>query len=210
MRLHTILLSVAAALLYSSPARATDAPPAPVPAAPAPAPAPAPEPVPAPKAARRPEDEETAGLFARLRAYAKGTGAMADEVATLRAENEALQARVGELESGRELAALRTENAAMRADIQAFITHAQTHGLNVTAAIPQSPAGLAAGAAVASAVSNQLASLGVPVASLPDATLSASATLTNLADIEAGLAACKTPEEKQAFLTKHKDAILKA
>lgn len=222
MRFLSLLLLSSAALLWSVPvARATEGPPPAVvalnaPAAPA-APAPAPEApaAAAPKAARREDEEQTPAAapqgwsLNRLTAYLKTKSSLGAAVDERDKTIAALNARIAALESGAELKAARDEAAALRADLEGFANYAQTHGL-LNDAAPKTPAGLAAGAAVASAVSNQLANLGVPVASLPDATPSASATLTNLADIEAGLAACKTPEEKQAFLTKHKDAILKA
>lgn len=221
MRFLSLLLLSVAALLWSVPvARATEGPPPAVvalnaPAAPA-APAPAPEApaAAAPKASRREDEEQTPAAASgwslnRLTAYLKTKSSLGAAVDERDKTIAALNARIAALESGAELKAARDEAAALRADLEGFANYAQTHGL-LNDAAPKTPAGLAAGAAVASAVSTQLASLGVPVASLPDATPSASATLTNLADIEAGLAACKTPEEKQAFLTKHKDFILKA
>ena len=212
----SLTLFIAALALAALPhtALAND-PPAPAPPSngqtaqtPAPQP-PAPGPssqTPAPLA-RKPE-EERAGLFARLRAYTKGTDVLANDIAGLQSANAQLQARIKELESGAALKALQDENAAMRADIAAFVEYAQTHGLDPKEpAAPQSPMGMAAGAAVAGAVATQLASLGVPTAQLPEATSADGRALT-LADVEEQLKACKSDRERQALLTKHRDIIL--
>jgi hypothetical protein len=214
--LRSLLLSVAVFCVFPLPAAADDTPPAPpgAPAAQLPAPpAPAPQP-PAPAPHARKEEEEKAGLFARLKAHVKGTGAMAGEVATLQKENADLQARVKALEDGTELKALRDENALMKGDIREFMAYAQTHGLipengtKAPAPKPQSPMGQAAGAAVEGAVSTQLATLGVPASTLPPAAVTPGANAATLAEVEEQLKACKTDRERQAVLTKNSALIL--
>lgn len=211
-----ILLAAAlAALCLTTPARADEpaappgAPAAVQPAAPvAPAAPQTPAPAPVKTTARKEEDEEAAkaGLFARLRAYTKGTNALADQIATLQAENADLQARLTEFENGTTLKALQDENAAMKADITAFMAYAQTHGLipetgakpGTTAnTAPQSPAGIAAGHAIAAAVTTQLQALGIPLATLPPAAAPAAATTTeDLQALSDQLAAATDPAER--------------
>lgn len=219
MRILRSLLLVAASLIFMPQlACAEDNPPAP-PGAPAaqqqpPAP-PAPQnPVPpAPKQHARKEEEEKAGLFARLKAHLKGTTALADDLAGLQRQNAELQARIKALEDGTELKALRDANEAMRADIQAFMDYAQQHGLldekgaKPSAPAPQSPMGKAAGQAVAGAVSTQLATLGVPATQLP-AAANPDGKAATLAEVEEQLKAAKTPADRQAILAKNKALIL--
>jgi hypothetical protein len=218
MRFLRFLILAAVTCAFALPAVANDTPPPAPPGAtsaqpPAPAPA-APSPAPAPAPAARKEEDAQAGLLARLKAHVKGTGAMANEVATLQDANAKLQARVKDLENGTELKALRDENAAMKADITAYIESAQTHGLlpektgNNAPQPPQSPAGQAAANAVAGAVSTQLAALGVKTSALPPAAPVPGGQAASLAEVEEQLKACKTDRERQAVLTKHSALIL--
>lgn len=217
------LLLVTAALIFlpqlaladDNPAAPPGAPTAQQPPANPPANPPAPQnpATPAPKQHARKEEDEKAGLFARLKAHLKGTTAMADDLAGLQRENADLQARVTELENGTELAALRGQNEAMRADIQAFMDYAQQHGLlaeNATkpaAPTPQTPMGRAAGQAVAAAVGNQLAAIGVPAGQLP-AAVNPGGNAATLEEVEQQLKAAKTSTERQAILTKNHALIM--
>lgn len=215
MRFLTILLAALTLSICQSPAVDNPPPPAAPPAAPA-ATAPAPVP-PVPQVpvvppvsgeARKEEEAEKAkaGLLARLKAHVKGTAAMADDVASLRKENTDLQARIKALEDGTELKALREQNEAMRKDISDYIAHVQAHGLQPSAA-PQTPLMQAGTQAVAGAVGNQLAALGVPVATLP-AAAAADGKAATLAEIEEQLKACKNSAERQALLKKNSALIL--
>lgn len=222
MRFLRSLILAAIVLIFLPQLACAEDNPATPPGAPAaqqpPATPPAPQnPVPpTPKVTARKEEEEKAGLYARLKAHLKGTGGLADDIATLQKANADLQARIKELEGGTELKALRDENTAMKADIQAFMDYAQTHGLlpeNGTkptpAPAPQSPMGQAAGQAVAGAVGNQLANLGVPVTQLPPAGGQDGKAAT-LAEVEEQLKACKSDRERQAILAKHRKLIMSA
>jgi len=218
--LRSLILAAVALVIFPQLACAEDNPAAP-PGAPAaqqqPATPPAPQnpEQPAPKVTARKEEDEKAGLFARLKAHLKGTTAMADDLAALQKQNTDLQARIRELEDGTELKAMRDENTAMKADIQAFMDYAQTHGLLPENGIkpapptPQSPMGKAAGQAVAGAVGNQLANLGVPVTQLPPAGGQDGPAAT-LAEVEQQLKACKSDRERQAILAKHRKLIMSA
>lgn len=188
--------------------------PAPAPTAQQPAPpAPAP-PAPAPEARKEEEAEKAkASLLARLRGYLKGTGAMANDIAGLQQENADLRARNKALEDGTEIKALRDENASMRADIAEFMAVAQSHGLfadsPAAAPKPLSPMGQAAAQVVAGAVGNQLAAIGVPVATIPPAN-PADAPAATLAEVEEQLKACTSDRERQNILAKYRKLIMSA
>lgn len=182
MKFLSLFAALAALALLPHSARAEDAPAAPpglpaasAPQTPAPAPsAPAAAQQPAP-AAKKEEDETSAWSISNLAAYLKSKGSLANAAAEKDKTITALQARVAELENGTALKALQAENQKLQSenqrlltDLQGVAAYAQSHGLLKEDA-PQTPAGQAAGQAIAGAVSRNLSALGVPLAQLPAA-----------------------------------------
>jgi phage host-nuclease inhibitor protein Gam len=132
----------------------------------------------APAAADPTEETKSGWSISNLKSYLKSKTGLSNDVAALQAEVTVLKCKLDDRDAfisaqeahyAAQLAQLQMENAAQRADLEAVADYAQTHGLMDTPAA-KSPAGKAAGQAIAAQVSAQLSQLGVPVENLPSAT----------------------------------------
>lgn len=184
MRLFSLILCASA--LFLSPALAQDPPPPPgaVVTQPAPVPTPPPAADSGEKTTARKEDEdETAGMFARIAAFAKSKTGMANNIAGLQKQIGDLSAQVKDLQ-----AKLDERNALLAQ----FAEWLEINGHTSAQAAAADP-GKAFQQAVGTGVANEIRKIGVPAATLKTSSTSAAASTEE--DLEAIIAQMKTESD---------------
>lgn len=206
MRPLFALLFVLAAL----PVAAEDTPAPAVPTASAPAPVPAApngQAVPTPVARK---EDEPASILDRVRGMANAlTNAhgISGRLADLTAQVNALTATIAERDAT--IATLRAtiaEQSGVLTQLDTFLTQHGTPG-GTPAAVANPAAALEA--AVSTQVANTVRQIGVPVAAIGTTSAAQSGPAT-MEDVEAQLAAAKTPAERQKILTEQRALILRS
>lgn len=206
MRLHSHLLLAAALCFLPTALRAEDTPAAPVAIHGNPPPAPAPPAADSGEkpTARREDEDETAGMLARIKAYTTGKTKLANNITSLEKEIASLTNDLKERDKC--ITALTTENEKMRADLAAFGEWLETNGHTTAKQAAADPA-TAFKKAVGDGVSTEVRKIGIPAA-LVKTNPAASAQPATLADLEDRLKDCKSPQERQELLAANKKLIL--
>lgn len=171
MRFLSFLLCALSVLLFTSPAaRAEDSPPPPAgnvvtqtdPAAPTNPTNPAADSG-TKTNARKEEDDETAGMLSRIKAYATGKTTLANNIAALEKKVATLTAQVKERDD--RIATLTSENEKMRGDLAAFADWLEANG-HTTAKEAASDPAAAFQKAVGNGVATEVRKIGVPAATV--------------------------------------------